>query len=279
MADKYQELSSEAIVLFGSRRYQEAAEKFEQALAIPSDAPDRIRIEWTAGVTYTHFIQPGVSLSQLVREPYFLRAIELMESAIRHDLGRGGAYFREPANWRRTCQLDGLYASVADVLQENQSDAAALAYLLNHVEVIRAGAMLESSARLGQYSTRTGDDAAAMEWYQRATTMPPITGDSNESRTRGFVAQELNRLTKKGGCFIATAAYGDADASAVKTLREFRDECLQRSRAGRCVVRVYYASSPTLAHLIARSQSRRRIARALLWPVVRLARALRRNAV
>jgi len=277
MADEYQELSSDAIVLFGSRRYREAAEKFEQALAIPSDAADRVPIEWAAGVTYTHFIQPGVPLSQLVREPYFLRAIELMESAIRHDLEQGGAYFREPTNWSRTCQLDGLYASVADVLEENQSDAAALAYLLDHATIIQAGAMLESSARIGQYSTRTGNDAKAIEWYQRAAAMPRITGDANESQTRGFVTRELNRLTKKGGCFIATAAYGGPDASAVKILQTFRDDHLQRSRVGRCAIRVYYILSPPFAHLISRSHVRRRIARTFLWPVVRIAHALRRN--
>lgn len=276
--DQYQELSSQAIVLFGSRRYAEAAEKFEQALAIPSDAEDRVAVEWTAGVTYTHFIQPNTPLSLLVKERYFRRAVELMEGAIALDLARRGGYFHEPGNWRRTNQLDNLYASMADVLEDEQSDAAALAYLSQRTHVIQAGAMLESMARIGQYHARAGDTAKALEWYQLAAALPPISGDPHEQRTRGFVQQELNRLTKKGGCFIATAAYGAPNIAAVAILRVFRDRYLRSSRVGRLCVGFYYLVSPPLARLITRSSLAQRIVRALLSPLVWFARVACKNA-
>ena len=59
-------------------------------------------------------------------------------------------------------------------------------------------------------------------------------------------------IKPKGGCFIATAVYGDYDASEVKTLRGFRDDHLQKSVIGRAVVRMYYKVSPPIANSLIR---------------------------
>ncbi len=57
----------------------------------------------------------------------------------------------------------------------------------------------------------------------------------------------------KTGCFIATACYGDYDAPEVKALRQYRDQVLARSVAGRLLIRIYYFCSPHLAVMIGRS--------------------------
>ena len=77
-----------------------------------------------------------------------------------------------------------------------------------------------------------------------------------------------------GGCFIATAAYGSPMAEQVKLLEYFRDRYLQRSRLGRAAVRAYYTVSPKLAALIRTSPLRRRVARLILLPIVKLSRLL-----
>lgn len=60
------------------------------------------------------------------------------------------------------------------------------------------------------------------------------------------------RLVSSRACFIATAAYGDADAPEVLELRRFRDEVLLQHFWGRAFVRTYYRMSPPFARIIAR---------------------------
>lgn len=51
---------------------------------------------------------------------------------------------------------------------------------------------------------------------------------------------------KTGGCYIATAVYGDYDAPEVVVLRRWRDTKLRASALGRQMIRFYYATSPPL---------------------------------
>lgn len=48
---------------------------------------------------------------------------------------------------------------------------------------------------------------------------------------------------KEGDCFVATAVYGSRDAPQVRTLREFRDNVLMQSPAGRTFVDFYYSGA------------------------------------
>lgn len=55
---------------------------------------------------------------------------------------------------------------------------------------------------------------------------------------------------KSGGCFVATAVYGEIDHPDVQLLRAFRDQILMSSSMGRAFTRLYYSLSPTLVACI-----------------------------
>jgi hypothetical protein len=70
-------------------------------------------------------------------------------------------------------------------------------------------------------------------------------------------------------CFIATAAYGTSSAAEIDVLRDFRDEVLMASQAGRDYVGFYYAASPPIAEFIARHECLRTVVReVLIDPIV-----------
>ena len=77
----------------------------------------------------------------------------------------------------------------------------------------------------------------------------------------------------KGGCFVATACYGNYDHPVVMELRFFRDDCLETSISGRVFVKWYYRWSPAFAGLVAKNRILKTIARVLIvTPAVTIAR-------
>lgn len=55
-----------------------------------------------------------------------------------------------------------------------------------------------------------------------------------------------NHYNGSDGCYIATCVYGSYDCPEVWLLRRFRDYCLAESCIGRCFIKFYYKTSPTL---------------------------------
>jgi hypothetical protein len=107
-----------------------------------------------------------------------------------------------------------------------------------------------------------------------ATGKDVKTGRDHLEEVNAQINQEFRdklKEGKKGGCFIATAAYGSPLSSEVRALRRFRDETLLNSRLGSHFVDVYYVLSPPLASLISRSEFLRRTVRKLLLaPLLRV---------
>ncbi|MCM2322201.1 MAG: hypothetical protein NDJ90_02960 [Oligoflexia bacterium] len=61
---------------------------------------------------------------------------------------------------------------------------------------------------------------------------------------RGVQTSPVQGLLTQSSCFIATGAFGSADAEPVMLLRRFRDQVLLRNASGRAFVRWYYGWSP-----------------------------------
>ncbi len=74
---------------------------------------------------------------------------------------------------------------------------------------------------------------------------------------------------KKGGCFIATAAYGTPFAKEIDTLRFWRDKTLSNNVFGRNFVSFYYFVSPSIADFIADKPRIRKFVRTCLNPYVK----------
>lgn len=87
-----------------------------------------------------------------------------------------------------------------------------------------------------------------------------------------MIRDGIDAESKSGGCFIATAAYGSADASDVLLLRRFRDQHLRSHRLGRWFIHLYEHTSPPLARWIAqRAWARFLVRRLIVRPLAHLA--------
>jgi len=74
---------------------------------------------------------------------------------------------------------------------------------------------------------------------------------------------------KSGGCFIATATFGDYNSTEVIFLRKWRDETLMNSKSGRLFVLTYYKISPLIAFIILRNNNLKEISKLLLIKFIR----------
>ena len=91
---------------------------------------------------------------------------------------------------------------------------------------------------------------------------------SNELTAQPAFTAPYPVLPDKGGCFIATAAYGADWYAEVLTLRDFRDRYLLRNAAGRWFVARYYELSPGVADYIREHPMLKPFVRAALTPLV-----------
>ena len=80
-----------------------------------------------------------------------------------------------------------------------------------------------------------------------------------------------------GGCFIATAVYGDYNAPEVLELRDFRDNFLANHHYGIKFIKMYYKHSPIAANYISKNNILKFMARILIvmpvktfWKVIKL---------
>jgi len=101
------------------------------------------------------------------------------------------------------------------------------------------------------------EDFLARVAQQEAPPDPPV-GLKSSSSVSG---------SGSGGCFIATAAYGDYNHPMVQLMREFRDRYLLTSSFGKVFVDMYYRFSPTLASFVAKRESIKALVRFNLTPI------------
>lgn len=126
--------------------------------------------------------------------------------------------------------------------------------------------MRQAATKLGQllkYTPLYPDIVRKAEAFQRTANNPAIVKNFLKSATE-----------TKGKCFVATAAFEDADHPTVTDLRLFRDVILEQSSFGRLFVRSYNQFSPPLADWLQNQRPLKPAVRAMLRPVALLARIL-----
>ncbi|MCK9450279.1 MAG: hypothetical protein M0Q90_01140 [Bacteroidales bacterium] len=69
------------------------------------------------------------------------------------------------------------------------------------------------------------------------------------------VGSTISSAAGKGGCYIATMAYGDYNHPQVIELRRFRDDFLSKTIFGRSFIKFYYKYSPSLVEKLKNKQS------------------------
>jgi len=85
-----------------------------------------------------------------------------------------------------------------------------------------------------------------------------------------FFGNKCKSCGNKEGCFVATACYGNYNATEVLVLRAYRDEMLLTNWLGTIFVKFYYLVSPPLAKQIEKSDKvKNLIKQYLLSPIVR----------
>jgi len=87
------------------------------------------------------------------------------------------------------------------------------------------------------------------------------------------------KMKSSGGCFIATACYGDYDAPEVLVLRQFRDSRLLTNPFGKLFVATYYTTSPFFATIISKSDRLKTLVRQyFLRPLITRLQRQNKNA-
>ena len=109
------------------------------------------------------------------------------------------------------------------------------------------------------YRVRSYNCAAQSDYSNEATIPTEHTQSLGDSSSGG---------SSRGGCFIATAAFGSSLAPQVAILREFRDKILRKSSVGRSFIYAYDRYSPALAEIVEKHEAVRAVIRFGLLPLV-----------
>jgi len=116
------------------------------------------------------------------------------------------------------------------------------------------------------YEYDTDGNITKISPTESASSNDTIVDVNNSTDTATEVPKETK--SKKGACFIATAAYGSYFMPKVKTLRVFRDEQLLTNTAGQYFVKQYYQYSPPIADYISKREWLKMGVRSILTPMV-----------
>jgi len=111
------------------------------------------------------------------------------------------------------------------------------------------------------------------EVYEKETLAGVIDKAQDAERTRIKERKDLEEENEKfeaevaaGGCFVATAVYGNETHFNLIVLRSFRDNFLQNYKLGRHFIKFYYLHGPKFANRVAKSK----ILKTLVTPFVEI---------
>jgi hypothetical protein len=114
------------------------------------------------------------------------------------------------------------------------------------------------------------------QWSVTATWDGDSTHDGSSSLDWGDIARERQyfKVEKEEECLIATATYGSELSPQVQFLRDFRDNTVLSTFAGKYFMTVfngfYYSFSPNVASVIADNSDLRYMMKGILYPLIGL---------
>lgn len=117
--------------------------------------------------------------------------------------------------------------------------------------------------------------AEALKFIGRGKASVKAAAERATMVTREYRNIKREERRSSSQCFIATSAYGTAEAWEVVELQRFRDRVLKKYHVGRTLVRVYCLVSPPLARALSRCRVLRWIVRKVISPVAAALRGLR----
>lgn len=116
---------------------------------------------------------------------------------------------------------------------------------------------------------KKGQKIAAIKLYKESTDASLL--ESKNYVDKLAAAHGLEEVAGKGGggCFVATACYGDYNSLEVLLLRQYRDEKLLPNNFGFYFVKLYYMLSPPIAKQLEKSDSlKKNVRQYFLKPLV-----------
>ena len=179
-----------------------------------------------------------------------------------------------PTNESAASTLEGAYASCREILVEEGANQSIEAGKETLEKLLGGGSnSLGSGVAAAARVTSCLSEANSKASDALASARGALSARAEELQKEDELERDLFGDIAGGMCFIATAAYGTSSAPEIDVLRDFRDDVLLRSPAGRDYVAFYYAASPPLADFIARHEILRTVVReGLIDPIVAVVR-------
>jgi len=95
-------------------------------------------------------------------------------------------------------------------------------------------------------ASKVGRAAYCPKYLELEQQKTEVSRTAQAARVRGELKHDqFNKQAQDTRCFVATHVYGIDDPRTVN-LRNYRDNTLTKTLAGRCFIRSYYALSPFL---------------------------------
>lgn len=229
----------------------------------------------------------GIAFSSgISNAPTVLRIVTEFETALKRDAETGGEFFGDPVNrGAYLTEIEQFWLVQCRYLEEAAGNDTAITYLQQKISSLNylQGTFLPAlSLELSELFEKVGNKEVAIQWLHHACNaeVSELDSDSVSATSKRTAQNKLTRLSQpanvqKGGCFIATAVYGDDDVAEVRFLRTFRDEILLKTHSGRLFVSFYYSFSPFAAQFISKSECLKTLLKTFaLNPLLRFARLM-----
>lgn len=110
-----------------------------------------------------------------------------------------------------------------------------------------------------QQRQKADQQAYVDKWRRDQAKKSPRDREAAQKKKQQEKQRRKNKQNEKqnsSSCFVATAAYGDANHPDVEFLRAFRDTILLPKKTGKAFVAFYYWCGPFLADIVLKLQLR-----------------------